>query len=223
MHRLLIITALLMTITSAHAASALPYTFQAGQPARAAEMNENLAFIHDKARSSIGALIALQFIAQSELDTPIAVASCPADTLLVSANCSCNSANGTRNFGVLMACDVAGNNGVVACFPEVVSFDPSLPPPRGDITVSCLTGLDNDGNPLPGSLLPVGVAVQGASLTAGADTSSAAKSIGAALSQPRPTGSQGEIATKAGNDELNEKLNALRQQVADHDNLIRNR
>lgn len=67
-------------------------------------------------------------------------ATCPIGTALLSANCDCNDVNGTRNFGVLFMCQVAGNGGVAGCFPEAGTYRDYLGSPRATIVVMCLQG-----------------------------------------------------------------------------------
>lgn len=123
----------------------VPFTFQSGTPARAAEVNANFGNLDSRLNASFGALIVSGITAEDEA---VAGAQCPADRLVVSANCNCDSVDGTRNIGVLFGCNVAGNGGVAGCFPEVVTFDPALPPPLASITVVCLSGRTNDGMPI---------------------------------------------------------------------------
>lgn len=68
----------------------------------------------------------------------VAAGQCPAGTSIVSANCDCESVNGTRNFGVLFGCQVAGNGGASGCIADAGTFNPTLPGPRADLTVLCL-------------------------------------------------------------------------------------
>ena len=83
---------------------------------------------------------------------------CPAGTLVGSANCNCDFVNGSRNFGVLFMCQVAGNGGVAGCFNHL--FDPILPFPLATITLSCVSALQTDGTPItpvPFSKFPSGL------------------------------------------------------------------
>jgi hypothetical protein len=83
----------------------------------------------------------------SATTTSVTSATCPTNSIVLSANCGCSNAGGTRNFGVLFVCEVAGNGGVVGCFVDA-SYNPNLPAPRGDIAIECLGGHQLDGTPL---------------------------------------------------------------------------
>jgi hypothetical protein len=64
---------------------------------------------------------------------------CPLNSTILSANCDCDNVSGTRNYGVLFACQLAGNGGVGGCFPEYGTYDPFLPSSRATITIVCAT------------------------------------------------------------------------------------
>jgi hypothetical protein len=67
----------------------------------------------------------------------VASTGCPAGSFVTSANCDCNNVNGTRNFGVLFGCQIAGNGVVGGCFDEAGTFDPFLPAPLATVTAMC--------------------------------------------------------------------------------------
>ena len=142
MFRGLAFSILLLTAGSLHAQ--LPHTFQAGQPARAAEVNENFQTLWQGVANSVGVVTVEGRVAES--GDGLAGVQCPVDTLPMSASCSCNSVDGTRNFGVLFACEVAGNGALAACFDYQIDF--SLPPPLATVRAQCLGGQTNDGTPL---------------------------------------------------------------------------
>ncbi len=93
--------------------------------------------------ATFGALIVATISASD--GSGVAAVSCPVDSTVSSANCFCDNVGGLANFGVLFSCRVVGNGGVVGCFHEVATFNPGLPPPEGNIDVTCLSGLANDG------------------------------------------------------------------------------
>lgn len=191
---------LFMVVETAYAATALPHTFQAGQPARASEVNQNMTFLHNGVRGSVGTLIIREASAQSAIDTSVVSVNCPVNAQVVGAGCFCTNASGTRNFGVLYACVIAGNAGIVGCHSEALTFDSLLPPPRGEVTVRCLEARNNDGNPL---------------------TISVFSALGGTMQPAATTGSDDPATTKTLDDELNERLNLIQQQIADHEALIR--
>jgi hypothetical protein len=123
----------------------VPFTFQPGTPARAAEVNANFGNLDSRLNGSFGTLIVSRIM---EEDDSVAGALCPADRLVVSASCFCDNVDGARNFGVLFGCSVVGNGALAGCFPEPVTFDPSLPLPLATVTAVCLSGRTNDGTPL---------------------------------------------------------------------------
>ena len=63
---------------------------------------------------------------------------CPAGSFVTSANCGCDNVNGTRNFGVLFACEIAGNGAIAACFPEAGTYDSFLPNPQATVQAMCV-------------------------------------------------------------------------------------
>jgi len=142
MFRGLAFSILLLTASSLQAQ--LPHTFQAGQPARAADVNENFQTLWQGVAGSVGMLTVEGFSAQS--GTGVASVQCPIDTIAVSANCGCDNDNGTRNFGVLFGCSTAGNAAVGGCFSYL--HDDSKPLPAVQVSVRCLGGKTNDGTPL---------------------------------------------------------------------------
>lgn len=125
--------------------AAVPFTFEPGTPALAAEVNANFGNLDTRLNSSFGTLIVSTISAQDE---SVVGAVCPSDRLVASVGCDCNNVNGTRNFGVLFGCRLTGNGGIAGCFAEGTSFDPSLPMPLATVTVVCLSGRSNDGTPL---------------------------------------------------------------------------
>lgn len=68
----------------------------------------------------------------------VAGITCPPDASPVSANCDCDDVNGSRNFGVLFACQVASDGAVAACFPEAITYNPNLPFPRATVVGLCV-------------------------------------------------------------------------------------
>lgn len=68
----------------------------------------------------------------------ISAVDCPAGTAIMSANCSCESANNTRNLGTLFFCQVSSNSGLVGCLEDYPIFNPTLPPPFATVTAVCL-------------------------------------------------------------------------------------
>ncbi|WP_018234235.1 hypothetical protein [Thioalkalivibrio thiocyanodenitrificans] len=121
----------------------LPHTFQAGQPARASEVNENFQALLERSLSAV----IIHTIGADDSTAPIdgvAHINCPEDTLLLSANCECDDANGTRNYGVLSTCTIAGSAGIAGCMPEALLYNPQARWPRAVVYVRCL-GLETVG------------------------------------------------------------------------------
>lgn len=77
--------------------------------------------------------------------TSIASKACPPNRLAVGASCDCDDVNGTRNYGVLFACQVTASGGVAGCYIESGTYDPFLPPPLATVTAVCLGAVTNDG------------------------------------------------------------------------------
>lgn len=64
-------------------------------------------------------------------------AECPNNSSVISANCHCDNVDGTRNFGVLFLCNIAGNGALAGCFPEASTFNPLLPEPLATVITIC--------------------------------------------------------------------------------------
>lgn len=139
---------LLCMMLSLVAVADVPVTFQSGTPASAAEVNQNFSDLDTRLNGSLGGIFVTSVAASSDTTTSVISTSCASSEIVVSANCSCDYVNGTRNYGVLFACRVAGNGGVAACFPEGTLYDPQLPPPETTIEVVCASGITNDGTPI---------------------------------------------------------------------------
>jgi hypothetical protein len=135
-------------IVSAIAVAAVPNIFVAGTAASASQVNQNFAYVDQRAGGAIGTLLTSIWGDSSDLSTGVVSVTCPSTSLVLSASCSCDYANGTRNFGVLFSCTVAGNGAVAACFDEAGTFNPNLPPPRADVTALCVSGTNVNGEPL---------------------------------------------------------------------------
>lgn len=119
---------------------------------------------------NLGAIVVSTISVVSDISSSVAGAQCPAGRLVMSANCSCDSVGGTRNFGVLFGCGIAGNGAIVGCFPEAGTFNPILPPPQGEVTAVCLNGRANNGTPLLASPVNLSLSTPGrqASIISGA-------------------------------------------------------
>ncbi len=77
----------------------------------------------------------------------VAGATCPAGRIAVAASCECDNASGSRNFGVLYGCTVAGTGAAAGCFDEARSFNPTLPVPLAIVRAVCLGAETVDGTP----------------------------------------------------------------------------
>ena len=131
----------LVLLTSVAATSqTVPYTFQSGTPAQAAQVNSNFQSLNTRLNASIGALQRFGVTVYS--DTGVVSASCPVDSMSVSANCNCDYVSGTRDSGVVFHCQVAGNGGVAGCFDYPDTY---LPAARAVLTVACVRVVANDG------------------------------------------------------------------------------
>ena len=139
---------LLCMMQSLVAVADVPVTFQPGTPASAAEVNQNFGDLDTRLNASLGGIWISSAAAASDTSTGVVSTSCASNELVVSANCSCDNLGGTRNYGVLFHCRVAGNGGVAGCFPEGTLFDAQLPPPQATIEVVCASGVTNDGTPI---------------------------------------------------------------------------
>lgn len=143
-------------------AQGVPNTFTAGQPARAAEVNENFASVDGRMDTALADGLALLGVVDGLFAEITVVESafvegeffaesfCPADTIAISANCSCGGDGMTVNFGVLGAClagdDGTGQQGAAAFCDVDFFFDPLLALPRAEVTATCLGATKVDGS-----------------------------------------------------------------------------
>jgi hypothetical protein len=102
--------------------------------------------VRDSIDQALGGIV-LQQISASD-GSGVAALLCPDNTLVGSASCICDDDDGSRNFGMLFACSVAGNGAVAGCFPEGVTFNPQLPVPLATVTATCVSAVQNDGEPI---------------------------------------------------------------------------
>lgn len=144
--KILFIAAILLAVLPSHAA--VPNTFQSGQPARAADVNQNFQALDLRLQDAITALNFPLAVATS--DTGVATATCggSALTFSIGATCSCSSVNGTRNPGLLNTCMIAGTqSAIAACSYDAGFFDPNKPAPRAIATATCVSGGTDGGVP----------------------------------------------------------------------------
>ncbi len=159
-----------MIASTVYGQTQVPNTFQAGQPARAAEVNANFTTLESAANqnaSDISANAASSTATDAVVDqlySSIGFAavvdtvgapgfnfgSCPAGSIPVSATCACDGDGVTNNFGYVWACGVVGDGvddfAVAACF-EDYTFDPTLAEPQAYVDVMCVSATQVDGNP----------------------------------------------------------------------------
>jgi len=128
------------------ASAEVPNTFSPGQTASSADVNANFSNLDTRIATSLGGIFIGQYFVSD--GSGVASASCPVDTIVGSAQCDCDYASGTRNFGVLFVCQVAGNGGVAGCFPEGATYDPGLPSAIATVTLVCVSGVQNNGTPI---------------------------------------------------------------------------
>jgi len=128
----------------------VPNTFEAGQPARASDVNRNFEHLSEKLGDAVSDLSIVRVEGRMSNENPaIAEAECPSGTTAVSANCRCSSEGGERNFGVLFTCTVTSVGALGACFPEGVTYDASLPLPEALLSAVCVGAERNDGTIIP--------------------------------------------------------------------------
>lgn len=118
---------------------------------RAVNADKLSSDIVDTLNGSIGGIV-LEQMTQSD-GSGVVSFSCPANSLVASANCFCTSDGGTRNLGVLFSCSIAGNGGVGACFDYF--FDDQLPATLVELTLVCVSAVQNDGTPIVPTLIGV--------------------------------------------------------------------
>lgn len=127
----------------------LPHQFQAGQPARADDVNSNFEALRQAINRGLNLFFTDPQTVQSPINTGIASVTCPSNTLVLSASCSCSNASNTRNFGVLFGCEVTPIGAIAGCFADAATNNFNLPPPRATVTAQCLGAVQADGTRAP--------------------------------------------------------------------------
>lgn len=92
-----------------------------------------------------GALANLTTTRVQKVDPGVTSVACPANTLPVGATCDCSNSGGTRNFGVLFACQINATGAAAGCYNEAFSYDPQLPDPLARVNAVCLGATLSDG------------------------------------------------------------------------------
>jgi len=132
-------------------AQSVPNQFTAGTPAVAGDVNANFADVDARIATNLAdgqatAATVDQLFATLTLGAAVeveeeflAVATCPVDTVAVSADCACTGDGITANFGVLNACFVIPDGAVAVCFDDF-SFDVTLPFSNALVGATCVGG-----------------------------------------------------------------------------------
>jgi hypothetical protein len=139
MRKLMFITLLCL---AGAAYAEVPHIFQSGQPARAADVNQNFQHLNNKADGSISDIAVIRAIGVP--DGLITVATCPGGSTPISASCVCDGDGTTRNFGVLAGCTATSQGAAGLCF-EDATYNPALPWPETLVFALCLVGQKHDG------------------------------------------------------------------------------
>ena len=137
-------------------AQSVPNTFTAGDPALAAEVNENFASVDGRIDgiltdgatlvSVVESLFAeINFLYTTVSAPAVSTAFCPTDSIAISANCHCEGDGTTINFGVLFGCEVGTLGAVAACFPEALTANLALADPTAFVTAVCVSAILVDG------------------------------------------------------------------------------
>ena len=190
MHTQRILCGLVLVLFSIMASADVPVTLQSGTPARAADVNQNFTDLDTRLNASLGGILISQWFSTAD---GLTSAVCPADSLVLSANCDCDGDGSTRNFGILFVCQVAGNGGVAGCFPEGVTFNPQLLDPSATVEVVCGSGVRNDGS----IIIPV-IFSRSAAISGGENSERNAD------------------ASKAASDELENKIKTVNDNLLDY-------
>lgn len=147
----------LLLIASVGMAQSVPNTFTAGTAARAAEVNANFTDLDTRVngldtRLTTGEAVVSQLFAEINFlymettsATGVVSSFCPADTIGISANCTCDGDGSTSNFGFLFACAIFPTGALGACFDDSFLFDPNLPTVPVTATAVCVSAILVDG------------------------------------------------------------------------------
>lgn len=122
----------------------VPHIFQSGQPARAADVNQNFQHLKQKTDQSITQL-AIFPVDGAELDAGIAEAVCPGGSIPVSASCVCAGDGTTQNYGVLLGCRTTAVGALGACIAEGVTYNPALAWPEAVVSSMCAAAATHGG------------------------------------------------------------------------------
>ena len=145
--RILIGIVALSALSTFSAYAQVPNTFQPGQPARSAEVNQNFQYLNEKVGDSIAEFSIVRAEGSVVDGVPgAAQAICPSGTIPVSANCSCTGDGTTTNFGVLSDCFVTSNGAVAGCVNDGLVFNPSLEWPEPRAFALCVAAQRVDGS-----------------------------------------------------------------------------
>jgi hypothetical protein len=124
----------------------VPHIFQPGQPARAADVNQNFKHLSDKTDDSIREMVIFRVDGEPDPGAPsVAVAVCPSGSVPVSANCFCQGDGTTMNFGVMMACMTTSEGAAGGCAPDAILYNPSLSWSEPHVHAMCVAGQRHDG------------------------------------------------------------------------------
>lgn len=135
--KILVVVATLAASTFS-AFAAVPNTFQSGQPARAADVNENFQSLDQRIKALQDEGITLDRFTATDGNLGVAAQTCPSSTSIVSVACDCSDSNRTRNFGHLFSCSIAGNGGIAGCQSDAAVFNPTKPFPLATVVIECL-------------------------------------------------------------------------------------
>lgn len=143
--RIIMFIALACMAWAAHAE--VPHIFQPGQPARAADVNQNFKHLSDKTDQSINNFITGLGL-DGTSDEMTGEALCPAGSIPINANCLCVGDGTTRNFGVLFACSLTAQGAIGGCFEDTATYNPALPWPETRVSALCAAVGRHDGTVL---------------------------------------------------------------------------
>ena len=163
----LVIATICLMVSTAGSAQWVPQI--SGQPATAAEMNNNLQALQDLAEAGDAAVAAQGAAALAVIETAlgltvgafevtavftsgpgVAGVVCPAETLPISAQCSCSQDDpAIQNLGVMFACENVVDGALVGCFIEAgdVIANGFLGQPTANVTTMCFNLIQQNGNP----------------------------------------------------------------------------
>lgn len=114
--------------------------FDGSMRARFIQQEADINMNRENSTNTFGNVIISRIIGVEET---LALAQCPVGTLATGVSCACEWESGVNNAGVISACLHSSTIGTAFCLD--IQQDPTLLPPDAIVQVTCLGGIENNG------------------------------------------------------------------------------